>query len=210
MQAMHDESINFPRLQLSKHGEFCFTEKDLFSCYIKQIGLMNVFSFVQWSKHFHSVKDEMFHSTRLRLVEWNISSFTSWKYFYRCTHKHSLFVHYFMLKTPKFALILLWGHFWPQRTIFPSPPSSDSVPDVSPPPPSDSVPDRDRKSFRKASPPHQKFCEKTLVCTQSGMRISSWKAGTSLFLITKLTSFLFQNNLRKCFTSFFNHFQTFW
>ena len=27
-------------------------------------------------KYFHSVKDEMFHSTRLRLVEWNISSFT--------------------------------------------------------------------------------------------------------------------------------------
>ena len=29
---------------------------------------MNVFSFVQWNKYFHSVKDEMFHSTRLRLL----------------------------------------------------------------------------------------------------------------------------------------------
>ena len=46
------------------------------SCYIKQI--MNVFAFVQWNKYFHSVKDEMFHSTRLRLDEWNISSLTSW------------------------------------------------------------------------------------------------------------------------------------
>ena len=45
-------------------------DKDLFWCYIKQI--MNVFSFVQWKKYFHSVKDEMFH----------------------CTHKHSLFVYY--------------------------------------------------------------------------------------------------------------------
>ena len=55
---------------------------------------MNVFSFVQWNKYFHSVKDEMYHSTRLRLVEWNILSFTSWKYLYHCTHKHSLFVYY--------------------------------------------------------------------------------------------------------------------
>ena len=37
-------------------------DKDLFWRYIKQI--MNVFSFVQWNKYFHSVKDEMFHSTR--------------------------------------------------------------------------------------------------------------------------------------------------
>ena len=35
-------------------------DKDLVWCYIKQI--MNVFSFVQWNKYFHSVKDEMFHS----------------------------------------------------------------------------------------------------------------------------------------------------
>ena len=42
---------------------------------------------------------------------------------------------YPMLKTPKFALILLKGEFWSQRTIFPSPPpSSDSIPDASPPP----------------------------------------------------------------------------
>ena len=30
-----------------------------------------MFSFVQWNKYFHSVKDEMYHSTRLRLLEWN-------------------------------------------------------------------------------------------------------------------------------------------
>ena len=34
---------------------------------------MNVFSFVQWNKYFHLVKDEMYHSTRLHLVEWNIN-----------------------------------------------------------------------------------------------------------------------------------------
>ena len=55
------------------------------------------FSFVQWNKYFHSVKDELFHSTRFRLVEWNISSFTSWKYLYHCTHKHSLFVYHRLL-----------------------------------------------------------------------------------------------------------------
>ena len=42
---------------------------------------MNVLSFLQWNKCFHSVKDEIFYSTRLRLVEWNISSFTAGKYF---------------------------------------------------------------------------------------------------------------------------------
>ena len=31
---------------------------------------MNLFSFVQWNKYFHEVKDEMFHLTQLRLVEW--------------------------------------------------------------------------------------------------------------------------------------------
>ena len=50
-------------------------DNDLFWCHIKQI--TNAFSFVQWNKYFHSVKDEMFDSTCLRLVEWNISSFTS-------------------------------------------------------------------------------------------------------------------------------------
>ena len=52
---------------------------------------------------------------------------------------------YFMLLTPKFALILLQGVFWPQQKLFqvylhmtPSPtwgppPPSDSVPDMSPP-----------------------------------------------------------------------------
>ena len=52
------------------------------------------FSFVQWNKYLHSVKDEMFHSTRLHLFEWNISSFTLWKYLYHCFHKHSSFVYY--------------------------------------------------------------------------------------------------------------------
>ena len=55
---------------------------------------MNVFSFVQWNKYFHSVKDKMLHSARFRLVKWNISSFTSWKYLYHCTDKHSLFVYH--------------------------------------------------------------------------------------------------------------------
>ena len=59
--------------------------------YIKQI--MNVFSFVHRNKYFHSVKDEMYHSNLLRLIEWNNSSFTLWKYLYHCTHKHSLFVY---------------------------------------------------------------------------------------------------------------------
>ena len=51
-----------------------FKNLNLRTSYIKQI--MNVFSFVQWNIYFHSVKDEMNHSTRLRLVEWKISSFT--------------------------------------------------------------------------------------------------------------------------------------
>ena len=68
-----------------------FKNLNLCTSYIKQI--MNVFSFVQWNKYFHSVKDEIYHSTRLRLVEWNISSFFSWKYLYHCTHKHSLLIN---------------------------------------------------------------------------------------------------------------------
>ena len=36
---------------------------------------MNVFSSVQWNKYFHSVKDEMFHSTQLHLLPYeNICS----------------------------------------------------------------------------------------------------------------------------------------
>ena len=70
-----------------------------------------LFSVVQWNKYFHSVKDEMFYSTRLCLVERNISSFTSWKYLYHCTHKYSLFVYYFWLtnikknKRPKYIIV---------------------------------------------------------------------------------------------------------
>ena len=53
---------------------------------------------MQRKKYFHSVKDEMVQSTRLRLVKWNISSFAlSWKYLYHCTHKHLLFVYYFKI-----------------------------------------------------------------------------------------------------------------
>ena len=44
------------KVNWTKHGEFCFANKDLFCCYTKQ---MNVFSFVQWNIYFHSVKDEM-------------------------------------------------------------------------------------------------------------------------------------------------------
>ena len=47
---------------------------------------------------------------------------------------------YFMLKNTKICSnFAVGGHFWPQRTIFPSPPSSDSVPNVNPP--SDSIPE---------------------------------------------------------------------
>ena len=79
----------------------CFFLSNLFKTlnlcigYVKQI--MNVFSFVQWDKYFLSVKDEMYHSTPLCLVERNISSFISWKYLYHWTHKHSLFVYYHLL-----------------------------------------------------------------------------------------------------------------
>ena len=67
------------------------------------------------------------------------------------------------VKTPTFALIK--GHFWPQRTIFPSPPSSNSVPDTSSPliwP----RPQRGPKSCpRKQAPPSTKnFVKITLIC----------------------------------------------
>lgn len=51
------------------------------------------FAFVQWGEYLHSLKDWMFHCTRLHLVEWNIPSFSSWKYSQHYTHKHSLFVY---------------------------------------------------------------------------------------------------------------------
>jgi hypothetical protein len=43
--------------------------------------------YVQWM--FSSVKRK--YSSRV--VGWKITSFTSWKYFYHCTHKHPLFVY---------------------------------------------------------------------------------------------------------------------
>ena len=48
-----------------------------------------------------------------------------------------------MLKTPKFALILLKGAFLASADNISKPPSSDSIPTRVPP--SDSVPDGDRK-----------------------------------------------------------------
>ena len=54
-------SHDYNEVNWTKNGEFCFTDKDLFSCHIKQI--MNVLSFMLWNKYFHSVKDEMFHSS---------------------------------------------------------------------------------------------------------------------------------------------------
>ena len=77
MQVMHESTISCGNneMNLTKHGEFYFADKDLFSCLYKTNN--ECFSFVQWNKYFHEVKDEMFHSTGLRLVEWTISSFTS-------------------------------------------------------------------------------------------------------------------------------------
>ena len=49
---------------------------------------MNVFSFVQWN---------IFIPWKMKctsLVEWNILSFTSWKYLYHCNHKLSSFVYH--------------------------------------------------------------------------------------------------------------------
>ena len=64
---------------------------------------------------------------------------------------------YFMLKNTKICSnFAVGGHFWPQRTIFLSPPMWV--------PPSDSVPNRDRKIVPKSKfPPKKKICEKTLV-----------------------------------------------
>ena len=47
---------------------------------------------VQWYKYFHEVKDEMFHSTRRSQVEWNISSFTEWKYLFHCTNEKTFII----------------------------------------------------------------------------------------------------------------------
>ena len=83
---------NFPRWQRSKFWlnmvSFVLLKEIYFAVNIKQI--MNNFSFVQWNKYFHSVKDEMFYSTWLRLVEWNISFFTI-VHLYHYAHKYSLF-----------------------------------------------------------------------------------------------------------------------
>ena len=52
-----------------------FKNLNLCTSYIKQI--MTVSHSCNWTNKFHLVKDDMYHSTRLRLIEWNISSFTS-------------------------------------------------------------------------------------------------------------------------------------
>ena len=54
---------------------------------------------LQWYKYFHEVKDEMFHSTRRSRVEWNISSFTEWKYLFHCTSEKN--IHYLFYITAK-------------------------------------------------------------------------------------------------------------
>jgi hypothetical protein len=46
-------------------------------------------------------------------VEWNIASFTEWKYSYHCTNKHSLFVLYNTKITNRFV----WEAFWQMRFI---------------------------------------------------------------------------------------------
>ncbi len=66
-------SIWFYILVLYKTNNECFH-----SCNGKNI-------FIRWKMKFSI-------PLGCRLVEWKISSFTSWKYFYHCTHKHSLFV----------------------------------------------------------------------------------------------------------------------
>ena len=96
---------NFPRLQrskfLTKHVEFCFAEKDLFSCYIKQI--MNVF-FIRAMEQIFSFGERW----NVPFNEANISSFTSWKYLYHWTHKHSLFVYYLYITVDLIDIIMAY------------------------------------------------------------------------------------------------------
>ena len=48
MQDMHESTIfcHYNKVNLTKHGEF-YIEKDLFSCYIKQIVIVFFFSFME-------------------------------------------------------------------------------------------------------------------------------------------------------------------
>ena len=105
-----------------------------------------------------------------------------------------------MLKTQQVGQFLSRGFIWLQwNFLSPSPPYPTISPIVT-----DNV----------KSPPPIKNVEKTLT----GMRISSWKAGTCL-LLSKSTQFLlilahfdvfWGSNYCMCFSSFFkNHFQTF-
>jgi hypothetical protein len=53
-----------------------------------------------------------------RLVEWNIPSFTSWKYSYHWTNKHSLFVYY--LVSGKICLIFTryyWNFYYNHKIL---------------------------------------------------------------------------------------------
>ena len=89
---------------------------------------------------------------------------------------------YFMLKTSKFALILLKGHFYPQWTIFPSPPLIWLHPRREFPP-SDSVPDRDRKLSPKASPPPKILWKNTELYKHNlEFKISYMKALLTIYL----------------------------
>ena len=99
---------------------------------------------------------------QLSFVPQNFKNFTSlfsefWLPFSSKLHRRALFYAWNTKICSNFAVGV---HYWPQQTIFPNPPSSDSVPDVRAPP-SDFIPDGDQKSSLKATP-HQKFCEKTL------------------------------------------------
>ena len=57
-------------------------------------------------------------------------------------------------------------------------------------PPSDSVPEGDQKSSLKASPPHRKFCEKTLVFPHK-LNLCSARACQPYLRLNHLTSCLF-------------------
>jgi hypothetical protein len=79
------------------HPSKCFSCESisLFWYYKKQI--MNVYS-CNGQNIFIRSKMECSIQLGCRLVEWNIPSFTSWKYSYHCTHKHSLFVYHYISK----------------------------------------------------------------------------------------------------------------
>jgi hypothetical protein len=66
----------------------------LFWYYMKQI--MNVYSACNGKNIFIRWKMECSIQRGDSRVEWNIPSFTEWKYSYHCTNKHSLFVYHIL------------------------------------------------------------------------------------------------------------------